>query len=88
MRIRALILAGALLAAAPALAFDNTNIGQPERITTQSGQTSGGPIDTPPLSGGSAEVVYGRPPVVVDGPVVAGPGVVGPGPGVVVVPVR
>jgi hypothetical protein len=81
-------LVGALLAATPALALDNTNVGQPERLTTQSGQTTGGPIDTPPLSGGSADVVYGGPPVAVGRPGVV---IVDPGPaaaGVVVVPVR
>ncbi|MDP4025001.1 hypothetical protein Q8W71_20445 [Methylobacterium sp. NEAU 140] len=89
MRI-ALLVAGGLLAASPALAFDNGNVEQPSRITTQSGQTTAGPIATSPYSGGSAEVVYGGPPVVVDVPVAAGPGViVGPAPaGVVVVPVR
>lgn len=91
MRIPVLILAGALLAAPPALAFDNGNVEQPSRITTQSGQTTAGPIATSPYSGGSAEVLYGAPPVV-GGPVVVGPGdPVDAGPattGVVVVPVR
>ena len=93
MRPSLLILAGAVLAAAPALAFDNGNVEQPSRITTQSGQTSSGPIATSPYSGGSAEVLYGAPPVVLEGPVVGRPGyAVDPGPAttgdVIVVPAR
>lgn len=90
MRTLTLALVGLALGAGPAAALDNGNVGQPSRITTQSGQTSGGPIDTGPYSGGSAGVVYGPPPVVEEPFAVPGPAVEpGPPPGaVVVVPVR
>ena len=53
MRRTTLALA-ALLAAGPALATDAGNVGQPSRAVPQQGQTTGGPIDTPPAAGGAA----------------------------------
>ncbi|GJE58487.1 hypothetical protein [Methylobacterium trifolii] len=53
MRYAALMVAGALLTASPVLAQDAGNVGQPSRAVPQAGQTTGGPIDTPPGAGGS-----------------------------------
>ncbi|WP_375463551.1 hypothetical protein [uncultured Methylobacterium sp.] len=54
MRYAALALAGTLLAVSPVLAQDSGNASQPSRTVPQSGQTSGGPLDTPPGAGGAA----------------------------------
>lgn len=51
MRHAALALAGTLLAAAPALAQDNGNVGQPSKTVPQAGQTTGGPRDNGSTAG-------------------------------------
>lgn len=52
MRINKLVLAGALLFAAPALAQSPSgNVSQPERAVPQAGSTTGGPIDNPSTRG-------------------------------------
>ena len=59
MRTAALILAGTLLAAAPALA---QNAAQPERAVPQTGQNSGGPSGRMTAPDGSASTgTVGRP---------------------------
>ena len=51
-RIATFVLAGAVLAAAPALAQSPSgNVGQPERTAPQGGNTTRGPIDNPSTSG-------------------------------------
>ncbi len=54
MRLTTLTLAATLLAA-PALAQDAGNVGQPSRSVPQTGQTTGGPIDTPAGAGGRVD---------------------------------
>lgn len=56
MRFASLALAAALVST-PVLAQvgnDGGNVGQPSRTVPQTGQTTGGPLDTPPGAGGPA----------------------------------
>ncbi|TXM63692.1 MULTISPECIES: hypothetical protein [unclassified Methylobacterium] len=53
MRLAALAVIGALVAA-PALAQDAGNVGQPSRAVPQAGQTTGGPRDVAPGADGAA----------------------------------
>ena len=52
MRLASFALVGALIAA-PALAQDAGNVGQPSRAVPQAGQTTGGPRDVAPGAGGA-----------------------------------